>query len=78
MQRSGFTPSGNQPVTHDPVALGLADLARVGTLDLLPSGIGIFDNYFNLVYANRSFREPRILPERLCIRGPGLRISSTT
>jgi hypothetical protein len=36
MQRSGFTPSGNQPATHDPVALDLADLARVenAALDL--------------------------------------------
>jgi PAS domain S-box-containing protein len=74
MQRSGFTPSGNQPATHDPVALDLADLARVesAALDLLPSGIGIFDNDFNLVYANRSFRELRFLPERLCIRGTRL------
>lgn len=70
MQRSGFTPSGNQPATHDPVVLDLADLARVesAALDLLPSGIGNFDNNFNLVYANRSFRELRFLPEEFCIR----------
>jgi PAS domain S-box-containing protein len=74
MQRSAFTPSGNQPATHDPVALDLADLARVesAALDLLPSGIGIFDNDFNLVYANRSFRELRFLPEQLCVRGTRL------
>jgi PAS domain-containing protein len=71
MQRAGFTPSGNQPATHDPGALDLADPARVesAALDLLPSGIGIFDNNFNLVYANRSFRELRFLPEEFCIRG---------
>ena len=61
-------------MTHDPVALDLADPGRVesGALDLLPSGIGIFDNDFNLVYANRSFRELRFLPERLCV--PGTRL----
>ena len=60
-----------RPVTHDPVALDLADPGRVesAALDLLPSGIGIFDNDFNLVYANRSFRELRFLPERLCVPG---------
>jgi PAS domain S-box-containing protein len=74
MQRSGFTPSGSKPVTLDPVALDLADPARVesAAFDLLPSGIGIFDDDFNLVYANRSFRELRFLPERLCIRGTRL------
>ena len=36
------------------------------------SGIGIFDKDFNLVYANRSFRELRLLPERLCVRGTRL------
>src|ERR1700733_1184 len=74
MQRSGFTPSGSRPVPDHPVPLDLADLARVesAALDLLPSGIGIFDNDFNLVYANRSFRELRFLPERLCVRGTRL------
>lgn len=74
MQRSGFTPSGSEPVTDDPVALDFADLARVesAALDLLPSGIGIFDNDFNLVYVNRSFRELHFLPEWLCIRGTRL------
>jgi len=59
---------------HDPMALDLADAARVesAALDLLPSGIGIFNNDFNLVYANRSFRELRFLPERLC--APGTRL----
>jgi PAS domain S-box-containing protein len=61
-------------VTRDPVAFDLIDQARVESvaLDLLPSGIGIFDNDFKLVYANRSFRELRFLPERLCI--PGTRL----
>jgi PAS domain S-box-containing protein len=74
MQRSGFTPTGSEPVTDDPVALDFAGPARVesAALDLLPSGIGIFDNNFNLVYANRSFRELRFLPEWLCIRGTRL------
>jgi PAS domain S-box-containing protein len=74
MQRSGFTPSGSEPLTDDPVALDFADRARVesAALDLQPSGIGIFDNDFNLVYANRSFRELRFLPEWLCIRGTRL------
>ena len=59
---------------RDPLALELADLGRVesAALDLLPSGIGIFDNDFNLVYANRAFRELRFLPERLC--APGTRL----
>jgi PAS domain S-box-containing protein len=61
-------------VNLDPVALDLADHARVegAALDLLPSGIGIFDQDFSLVYANRSFRELRFLPERLC--APGTRL----
>jgi PAS domain S-box-containing protein len=61
-------------VTLDPVALDLADPARVesAALDLLPSGIGIFDKDYNLVYANRSFRELRFLPERLCVPGTPL------
>jgi hypothetical protein len=56
------------------VALNLADTARVesAALDLLPSGIGIFEKDFNLVYANRSFRELRFLPEGLCV--PGTRL----
>lgn len=41
-------------------------------LDLLPSGIGIFGKDFKLVYANRSFRDLRFLPERLCIPGTPL------
>jgi PAS domain S-box-containing protein len=58
----------------DQVALDLADTARVesAALDLLPSGIGIFEKDFNLVYANQSFRELRFLPERLCV--PGTRL----
>jgi PAS domain S-box-containing protein len=74
MQRSGFSPGGIKPVTDDLVAFDFADLARVesAALDLLPSGIGIFDNDFNLVYANRSFRELRFLPEWLCVRGTRL------
>ena len=69
----GLHTSGSEPLTDDPVAL-FADLARVesAALDLLPSGIGIFDNDFNIVYANRSFRELRFLPEWLCIRGTRL------
>jgi PAS domain-containing protein len=61
-------------MTDGPVALNLADPARLesAALDLLPSGIGIFDNDLNLVYANRSFCELRFLPERLCIRGTRL------
>jgi hypothetical protein len=41
-------------------------------LDLLPSGIGIFGTDFRLVYANRSFRDLRFLPERLCVPGTPL------
>jgi len=41
-------------------------------LDLLPSGIGIFDNDFKLVYGNRSFRSLRFLPELLCLPGTPL------
>src|ERR1700733_2236742 len=74
MQGSGFTRSGSEPVTHDPVALDFADPARLesAALDLLPTGIGIFDNNFNLVYANRAFRALRFLPEWLCVRGTRL------
>ena len=51
----------------DPVALDLADKARVesAALALLPSGIGIFDKDFRLLYANRSFRECVFLSERI-------------
>ena len=65
-------------LVYDPLALELADLGRVesAALDLLPSGIGIFDNDFNLVYANRAFRELRFLPERLC--APGTRLEDTS
>ena len=44
MQCSGFTPSGSEPVTLDPLAVDLTDPAGVerAALDLLPSGIGIF------------------------------------
>jgi PAS domain S-box-containing protein len=61
-------------VTLGPVALDLADPARVesAALDLLPSGVGIFGKDLNLVYANRSFRELRFLPQRLCV--PGTRL----
>jgi PAS domain S-box-containing protein len=61
-------------VTHDPIALDLTDPAGVecAALDLLPSGIGIFDKDFNLVYANQCFGELRVLPERLCV--PGTRL----
>jgi PAS domain S-box-containing protein len=57
-----------------PVAPGLADHAGVeaAALDLLPSGIGIFGTDFKLVYANRSFRDLRFLPERLCVSGTPL------
>ena len=53
------------------------DLANPGcvesaALDLLPTGIGIFGNKLTLVYSNRSFRELRMLPERLC--APGTRL----
>lgn len=55
-------------------ALDLANFAGVesAALDLLPSGIGIFGTDFRLVYANRSFRDLRFLPERLCIPGTTL------
>ena len=55
-------------------ALDLANSAGVegAALDLLPSGIGIFGKDFKLVYANRSFRDLRFLPERLCIPGTPL------
>ena len=74
MQRSGITPSGKEPVSLDPVAFDLADRALVenAALDVLPSGIGIFDRDFILLYSNRSFRDLRFLPERLCI--PGTRL----
>jgi PAS domain S-box-containing protein len=41
-------------------------------LDLLPSGIGLFDRAANLIDCNNSFRELRFLPERLCIAGTPL------
>src|SRR5437868_10175731 len=71
---SGFTRCGREPVTLDPASLDFSDPVRVKgeALDLLPSGIGVFDSNFNLVYANRSFRELRFLPERLCV--PGTRL----
>jgi PAS domain S-box-containing protein len=61
-------------VTFDLALPDLADHARVesAALDVLPSGIGIFDKDFHLVYANRSFRDLRFLPERLCV--PGTRL----
>jgi PAS domain S-box-containing protein len=60
-------------VTLDPVALDFSDPGvERAALDLLSSGIGIFDKNFKLVYANRSFRELRFLPERLCV--PGTRL----
>jgi PAS domain S-box-containing protein len=61
-------------VTLDPVALDLADPTCVesAALDLLPNGIGIFGTDFRLVYANRSFRDLRFLPEPLCV--PGTRL----
>jgi PAS domain S-box-containing protein len=61
-------------VTFDLAPLDLADHARVesAALDVLPSGIGIFDKDFHLVYANRSFRDLRFLPDRLCV--PGTRL----
>jgi PAS domain S-box-containing protein len=61
-------------VTLDPVAFDPSDHARVenAAFDVLPSGIGIFDRDFYLVYANRSFRELRFLPERLCVPGTKL------
>jgi PAS domain S-box-containing protein len=60
-------------VTLEPVAIEFADRGvESAALDLLPSGIGIFDKYLNLIYANRSFRELRFLPERLCV--PGTRL----
>jgi len=51
-----------------------ADAAGVesAALDLLPNGIGIFGTDFRLVYANRSFRTLRFLPERLCVPGTPL------
>jgi hypothetical protein len=55
------------------MALDFADSGvESAALDLLPGGIGIFDKNFNLVYANRPFRELRFLPERLCV--PGTRL----
>ena len=62
------------PVTFDPALLDLADHARIesAALDVLQSGIGIFNKDFYLVYANRSFRDLRFLPERLCV--PGTRL----
>jgi PAS domain S-box-containing protein len=70
----GLAPGGREPVTPDLAAIDLADPARIesAALDLLPRGVGIFDRDLNLVYANRSFRELRFLPERLCV--PGTRL----
>ena len=51
---------------------GAEDFIESAALDLLPSGIGIFGTDFRLVYANRSFRDLRFLPERLCIPGTPL------
>jgi PAS domain S-box-containing protein len=61
-------------VALDPVVFDPADHARVESLalDVLPSGIGIFDRDFNLLYANRSFRELRFLTKQLCV--PGTRL----
>ena len=66
-----------KPRRTDPgpsAAPGLVDSAGVesAALDLLPSGIGIFGTDFRLVYANRSFRDLRFLPERLCVPGTPL------
>ena len=66
-----------KPRRTDPgpsAAPDLADPAGVesAALDLLPNGIGIFGTDFRLVYANRSFRTLRFLPERLCIPGTPL------
>jgi hypothetical protein len=76
----GFAPTGREPVTFDPALLDLADHARIesAALDVLQSGIGIFNKDFYLVYANRSFRDLRFLPERLCVPGTDLRTSSAT
>jgi len=54
------------PDLADPVPLESA------ALDLLPNGIGIFGTDFKLVYANRSFRSLRFLPDRLCVPGTPL------
>ena len=61
-------------MTPDSVAHGVSGSAHIQgvALDLLPGGIGVFDSQFNLVYANRAFRELRFLPERLCIPGTPL------
>ena len=61
-------------MTHDLSASDLANPARVesAAFDLLPTGIGIFGNDFKLVYANRSFRDLRFLPEQLCVPGTPL------
>ena len=61
-------------MAFDPALIDLADHARIesAALDVLPSGIGIFNKDFYLVYANRSFRDLRFLPERLCV--PGTRL----
>ena len=66
-----------KPRRTDPGASATLDLANSAgiekaALDLLPSGIGIFGNDFRLVYANRSFRTLRFLPERLCVPGTPL------
>jgi PAS domain S-box-containing protein len=54
------------PDLADPLPLESA------ALDLLPNGIGIFGTDFKLVYANRSFRSLRFLPDRLCVPGTPL------
>jgi PAS domain S-box-containing protein len=66
-----------KPQRTDPGASATLDLANPAgvekaALDLLPSGIGIFGTDFRLVYANRSFRDLRFLPERLCVPGTPL------
>ena len=68
-------------MTFDLAPLDLADHARVesAALDVLPSGIGIFDKDFHLVYANRSFRDLRFLhPSGSVFPARGLRTSSAT
>jgi hypothetical protein len=57
-------------VIFDPAGPNLANpgCLESAALDLLPTGVGIFGNDLTLVYSNRSFRELRMLPERLCSR----------
>jgi PAS domain S-box-containing protein len=70
----GFSRCEAKRLTLSPAIPGFADPAGIepAALDLLPHGIGIFDRDFDLVYANRSFRELRFLPEGLCV--PGTRL----